>query len=440
MRRPGTLGSVALALVAAIGVLFLLLQRPAADVSGATAVSVAIDMDVTGNDARLTNGLTLQSCVSVAGATTRSIDILIPSPGVAAADGIMGYQFTLNYNLAIVNVSAEDNAFLLNARSGSDLRSFPDPTPDAGAYFSAAVDFGTLGIEPAGTSETGPGVVARITLNAVGPGVSALTLSDVILVTANNSEIPIDSITNAQIAVDTPCPTTLPPTIPPSFPPTPPPTPPPTLPPTPTPTPTPTPCLSCTPTPTPTPTPTTPPSPIVDVTVWTFLNDTGQTASDLHARFNWPFLARLVENAPGCPQPVLIRQGFDNTFDLDWGVPCVDTGESVKVELTSEPPAYSRCFYWTLFGEPLTSPSGGGCQWSGDIDCDGGGDSVDAMKNLRNLAGLPVNLPQGCEFHGDVDCNGQVTSLDSLHILRHVVQLPSMLPPYCPTVGSELRP
>lgn len=179
----------------------------------------------------------------------------------------------------------------------------------------------------------------------------------------------------------------------------------------------------------PTPTPT--PTPPVDVTVWTFSNDTSLAASDLHASYTWPFSARLVENAPGCPESPLVRQGFDSSFDLDWGVPCVDVGESVKVEITSEPPAALRCRYWTLFGEPLTSPSG--CLRAGDLNCNGAVDSVDALRVLAIVAGMIITQ-EACASP-DVDCDGDQDAVDALKILRYVVGLAYTQHEPCPDIG-----
>jgi hypothetical protein len=72
---------------------------------------------------------------------------------------------------------------------------------------------------------------------------------------------------------------------------------------------------------------------------------------------------------------------------------------------------------------------------SGDVDCDGGIDSVDALKVLRGAAGLPDAgscLPDS----GDVNCSGTVTATDALALLRHAAGLPVSLPPSCPPIGS----
>jgi hypothetical protein len=90
---------------------------------------------------------------------------------------------------------------------------------------------------------------------------------------------------------------------------------------------------------------------------YTFTNATGQTASDLHILFNGPVAQPfLFQNAPGCPSPVFTGAGGSNTLDVDWGVACVDNGESVVIELSSEPPSSVQCFHWTIFGSPIGTP------------------------------------------------------------------------------------
>jgi hypothetical protein len=72
---------------------------------------------------------------------------------------------------------------------------------------------------------------------------------------------------------------------------------------------------------------------------------------------------------------------------------------------------------------------------SGDVDCDGGIDSVDALKVLRGAAGLPN--PGGCfAGYGDVNCSGAITAVDALVLLRHVAALPITLPLGCPAIGT----
>jgi hypothetical protein len=131
--------------------------------------------------------------------------------------------------------------------------------------------------------------------------------------------------------------------------------------PTPTTTPSPTPPATATPTPGPaTPTPTATATPPVDVRNYTFTNQTGQAASDLHMRFDGPVVPGLLQNAPGCPAPAVVEPPGSFTVDVDWGTACVDNGESVVIEITSEPPANLQCADWTLNGTPTGPATVGG--------------------------------------------------------------------------------
>jgi hypothetical protein len=91
----------------------------------------------------------------------------------------------------------------------------------------------------------------------------------------------------------------------------------------------------------------------------------------------------------------------------------------------------------------------------GDLDCDGDADTVDALKALQSVAGLPVNQ-QGCpEFEGaafavdeddngvevlwgDLDCDGDSDSVDALKALQNVAGLPAPVPADCHDLGTPV--
>jgi hypothetical protein len=70
---------------------------------------------------------------------------------------------------------------------------------------------------------------------------------------------------------------------------------------------------------------------------------------------------------------------------------------------------------------------------AGDSDCDGGVDAVDALHDLRYVAGVG-SAP--CIGVGNVSCRDGLTSGDSLFILRFVANLPLNLPSGCPEIGA----
>ena len=96
----------------------------------------------------------------------------------------------------------------------------------------------------------------------------------------------------------------------------------------------------------------------------------------------------------------------------------------------------------------------------GDNDCDGDIDAVDALKGLKQVAGLFYGQKPGCigigfpiidgpipfdDFgmpillvFGDADCDFDVDSVDSLLILRVLASLPINIPFLCEPIGSPI--
>lgn len=201
------MGLSALARILAMGLLaaaLIGLAHPQDSLSSSPTI-VAIDADPSGNSPRRVGDI--DDCVSGSVGQQVEIDIVIPDPGIPLDRGIAGYQFTLFYNPAIVWVAGDDSQMLLDQAQGSVIIPLADPLPDTnGVYSSGAVDFGPQGIEPAGASETGPGVLARITLELRSDGLSPLVLKDVLLLDDTSNSITIDSVQGATIAVGQPCP------------------------------------------------------------------------------------------------------------------------------------------------------------------------------------------------------------------------------------------
>jgi hypothetical protein len=174
-------------------------------VRAATSVDIAIDMDTTYNNARLTYGPDIQLCGGVASGSTVDIDVVILPPGIASADGIGGYQFDLHFDPTVVNVTADGNTNQLLAQaSGSRVVSWSHLSAP-GVWKSRVVESGTAAPEPAGAYEIGPGVLTRITLTGVAAGNGILSLTNVILLDKNGDPIPVEGSFNATVVVDGTC-------------------------------------------------------------------------------------------------------------------------------------------------------------------------------------------------------------------------------------------
>ncbi len=69
---------------------------------------------------------------------------------------------------------------------------------------------------------------------------------------------------------------------------------------------------------------------------------------------------------------------------------------------------------------------------------------MDALKELRHVAGLSVSQTGDCphigdqvaSIWGDVDCNGNVNAVDALKILRFIAGLSVSQNGDCPDIGT----
>lgn len=193
-------------MVALVASASALLVLPTATTSGQASIPlIAVDANIEGNGPRTV--ASIESCTSTSVGQPTDVDVVIPAPGVPADSGIAGYQFNLLYDPEVVWVEADGGDMLLAQAAGSSTFAIADPKPDSnGLYLSWGADFGPSGIEPAGSSETGPGVVARLTLTPQAVGTSFLTLSDVLVIDDEVERIELGEVRRASIQVGGSCP------------------------------------------------------------------------------------------------------------------------------------------------------------------------------------------------------------------------------------------
>ncbi len=204
MRSLGT-GRALSYLVLGGVILGLLAFSQPAGASDEPAVTIAIDMRPNGNGPRSAGSV--DSCVSAEAGQPVTVDIVLPDPGVPADRGMSAYQFSMIYDPGVVWIQADDSNQLLAQAHGSSVIPLSDPKPDTnGVYVSWAVDFGPAGIEPEGSSETGPGVIARLTLLPRSAGQTSLSLQEVLLLDDKSNPISVASVSDASLYVGAPCP------------------------------------------------------------------------------------------------------------------------------------------------------------------------------------------------------------------------------------------
>jgi len=192
-----------LGLVAVLGSVFS--SSPQVGRASQVPTAMGIDADPTGNEATSLGEIDL--CVSVATGESFDVDIF-----VADVADLKGWQVTFRYEASVLRVAESDVDLFLTGEPGR-LLDLSDSAPDQdGSYGFAVAD-----MTPGG-GHSGSGVLARVTLEAVGAGGSFLTLDGIIL--GNPAAMPIGDVDgdgsfdgdvgHAQVWVDEPCPSPLP--------------------------------------------------------------------------------------------------------------------------------------------------------------------------------------------------------------------------------------
>ena len=169
-------------------------------------ITVGIDTDVTGNSSRTRVGVDSprEACARLDQGQTLTLDVFVDE--IPAERGVSGFQFDLLFDPALV-VTSVDYGHLLAQAAGSAVTPFGETASADGSLRAAGVDFGPLGIEPAGPSEIGPGILARIAVaGQTGVGVGDLTLESITITTDAGEALSVDAALNAQVAVNTDCP------------------------------------------------------------------------------------------------------------------------------------------------------------------------------------------------------------------------------------------
>lgn len=166
--------------------------------------TAAIDMEINDTPANTATSLgSRKACGTLKTGGTLTIDITVDALALLGEGGrgITGFQLVLVYDPSKVKVVASKHDMLLAENPGSLLVSLGDETPDGGGSFPVVVaDLGQS------TPQSRSGVLARITLEGVGPGVSSLELTDVIITDDSLQAYRIDNVLAAQVAVGQTCP------------------------------------------------------------------------------------------------------------------------------------------------------------------------------------------------------------------------------------------
>jgi len=163
------------------------------------AATIGVDVDIDDNDDGMSDNAAaslgiIDPCISVSNGATFDVDIFMTD-----LIELKVWNVVFRYDPSVVNVIDRDVQMLLAASAASQVKdhSYADPGL-SGAYDLLASDVS----EEAGAHESGSGVLARLTLRALAPGITRVTLEDPFLFPFQA----VDSEAGAFIAVDEACP------------------------------------------------------------------------------------------------------------------------------------------------------------------------------------------------------------------------------------------
>ena len=126
---------------------------------------IGIDADASGNTGTALG--TIDECVEISEGESHAVDIFVKD-----VTDLLAWEAVLSFEPAVLEVVDEDVQLFMAANGGSDVQDVSGELPDSdGRYWVQAFDAAD---PPA--PDSGSGVLARVTVKGVGPGVSELRL------------------------------------------------------------------------------------------------------------------------------------------------------------------------------------------------------------------------------------------------------------------------
>jgi len=265
--RMLALAATALAMVAILALAGVWLFRGGNLASANPVGDVAMDLDVSGNSANQEGNS--DPCLSKSAGDKFEVDVLMST--LSPEETLGSFDYSLSFDDTRLKINTQNHLMLLNLQEGSVVSDTSEAVPDVTSPHHVTVT------DHAAPETNVQGVLGRYQVEVLAdapPGLTSLSLADVVLRDGTGSPLSVMNVLSAFVAVGVPCPTPLPstpsftplPSPSPSASPTPSPSPSPTLSPSPSPVPMPTLTPSPGPAPTlelvPSPTPETGPSPI----------------------------------------------------------------------------------------------------------------------------------------------------------------------------------
>ena len=180
----------------------------AAAQSEATIGLMAIDADVTGNDA--TSLGPLDGCQSIEIGDTATVDVVVDA--IPEDRPMVGFQVDVTYDPTILEAIDFDNAFLIASEDAyQPIEGLSDTLPDNDGRLLIVVADVASNVAEGQSIETGEGVVSRVTFRAIGSGTSSVSVGFDLpnfypsIIDSQNEVIQVDNIGSVKIAAGEEC-------------------------------------------------------------------------------------------------------------------------------------------------------------------------------------------------------------------------------------------
>ena len=159
-----------------------------------------VDTDITGNTATSLGPVDDCGTIPAVGGQLQ-VDVAIAE--YPAGGSLKGYDLTVAYDPAVLEVTAKRGDLLLYSGGGSPLSAISEQTPDTdGSYYYMAE-------ASLGSTVASAGVLIRLTFQAVGPGQSTITVgtgyAPVLTTEALGETVPVSQVNQGFIAVGGAC-------------------------------------------------------------------------------------------------------------------------------------------------------------------------------------------------------------------------------------------
>ncbi len=176
---------------------------------GSTIELVAIDADISGNDATTLGAL--DGCLSIEPDETATVDLVVDA--VPEDRAMIGFQIEVTYDPTILEAIDAENAFLLAAEGAyQPIEGLSDPLPDSDGHLLIVVADAASDVEAGTSIETGEGVISRVTFRPISSGISTVGIgfdppdTYPAIIDPLNTTVQVDNIGSARIAVGEDCP------------------------------------------------------------------------------------------------------------------------------------------------------------------------------------------------------------------------------------------